>query len=107
MKQSQLKEQFSQAKQSLHYAATTCERNREVPAAMQRRLADWSRECERLRAALGPARDAEGLRARVEALERRLDLLARVCHRKAMHPQVELAVEHAHAVLAELRNNIH
>lgn len=107
MKPSQLKDQFSQARQSLHYAASACEQNREVPAAMQRRLAHWSRECERLRAALGPTRDARGLRAHVEALERRLDLLARVCHRKAMNPQVELAVEHAHAVLADLRDKIH
>jgi len=107
MKPSQVRDQFSQATQSLSHAASACEMNRDVPAAMGRRLTDWSCECERLHASCDPARDKIRLRARVDALERHLHLLARFCQRRALHPQVELAVEHAHAVMVDLKTKLH
>ncbi len=107
MKPSQVREQFSQAERSLGHAALACESTGRIPPSMRRRLADWQRECQAMRDALDTDHDPERMRERVDALERAVQRLVEACRRRDVDDQVEIAVEHAHAVLADLRDKLH
>jgi hypothetical protein len=107
MKPSQVRDHFSQAERSLSHAALACEANDGVAPVTRRRLAEWQRECEHMRAALDSGYDIDQLRARVDALEQAVHRLVERCRRRAVDDEVEIAVEHAHAVLADLKLKLH
>ena len=107
MKPSQVRDQFTLAERSLSHAALACEAIPDIPPSMRRRIAEWQRECQHMRTTLDTDYDPEHVRARVVALEQAVQRLVQACRRRAVDGQVEIAVEHAHAVLAELRSKLH
>jgi len=107
MKPSQVRVQFTLAERSLSHAALACEAAPDVPPGMRRRIAEWQRECGHMRAALDTDYDPDNVRARVVVLEQAVQRLVHACRRRAVDGQVEIAVEHAHAVLADLRSKLH
>ena len=106
MKPSLVRDQFSQVERSLSHAALACEAIPDIPSEMRRAIAERQRECQSMCDMLESDYDPDRVRVRLDALEAAVLQLAQTCRRDAIDGQVGIAIEHAHAVLADLKHKL-